>query len=318
MEPTSELLAPLLERWPGGIDVVPASALDRHAFTARRAVAIALDGPVDWSLLAAHYPPEVIAEARAAAAAFVVLPPQPAFADLAAVAEIARIAEHLRATDGCPWDRAQTHASLRPHLLEETYEALAALEAGDLDALRDELGDLLFQIVIHSQLASEAGRFDLGEVARRVGQKLVRRHPHVFAGTTVAADDLLLQWERIKREEKDDLGTSGPSVLDGIPPGLPALFAAERLQERAARVRLAAEPVDFPLDVDDADFLGDLLFDLVTLARERGIDAETALREANARFASRVRGVEERTRAAGRPLESYELDELRRLWEAAG
>lgn len=254
-----------------------------------------------------------------------------------AVAALAGIAARLRAPDGCPWDREQTHASLRPNLLEEAYEALEAIDTGDPAALRDELGDLLFQVVIHAQLAREAGAFDLADVAERIADKLVRRHPHVFAGTSVAKEDLLAQWERIKREEQEaidreharrgprsgapaDTGTGSVSdqaprsILDGIPASLPALFLAERLQERAARVRLDPEP-RAKVEFDGATALGELFFDLVALARVRGIDAETALREANERFAARVRRVEERARSQGRALESYSAAEMRRLWD---
>src|SRR3989442_8470561 len=139
---------------------------------------------------------------------FLVLAPLEPFADLASLATVTRIAERLRAPDGCPWDREQTHASLRPHLLEEAYEALAALDSGDLERLRDELGDLLFQIAIHAQLAREEGAFDAGEGARRLNEKLIRRHPHVFAGTEIPGGDLLVQWERIKRDEKAVRGAS--------------------------------------------------------------------------------------------------------------
>src|SRR5918995_5942716 len=182
---------------------------------------------------------------------------------------LVEIMRALRAPDGCPWDREQTHASLRPHLLEEAYEALEALDSGDLERLRDELGDLLFQVAIHAQLAHEEGAFDMADVARRLGEKLVRRHPHVFEGVAIEGGDLLGQWERIKRAEregapeKDTDGKNGGGVLGGVPKDLPALFAAERLQERAARVRLVPPRIDLPVDVDDPEFLGELLFDLV-------------------------------------------------------
>jgi tetrapyrrole methylase family protein/MazG family protein len=259
-----------------------------------------------------------LADADTTGARWLVLDPLDPFADLASLASVTRIAERLRAPDGCPWDREQTHASLRPHLLEEAYEALAALDSGDLARLRDELGDLLFQIAIHAQIARDEGAFDAGEVARRLNEKLIRRHPHVFAGTEIAGGDLLAQWERIKREEKAVRGASpeDPSgLLDGIPSELPALFAAERLQERAARVRLVPPRLDLPLDIDDADFLGELLFDIVAAAREAGFDAETALREANARFAAHVARLEAAARKAGRAVESYAADEMRELWE---
>ena len=308
----------MLARWPQGVDIVPASRIDRHAFATGRPVAIVLDVPVDRALLAAHYPATVLA-AAAEVDGLLALPACDPFEDLASPAAIARIAERLRRRDGCPWDREQTHASLRPHLLEEAYETLDALDSGDPAKLRDELGDLLFQIVIHAQLAHEAGAFDLGDVARSIGEKLVRRHPHVFAGTAIAGGDLLVQWEQIKRAERADADTATPathgSIVDGVPRSLPALFAAERLQERAARVRLVPPRVQLPLDVDDPEFLGELLFDLVAEARERGFDAERALQGANARFAARVGRVEARARAAGRELESYAPDELRAMWE---
>jgi uncharacterized protein YabN with tetrapyrrole methylase and pyrophosphatase domain len=311
----SELLRAVLATWPGGVDIVPASALDRHSFATTRAVAIALDVPVDRALLLKHYPAEVLDAARSADG-FLVLPPRDPYADLASVGAVSRIAERLRAPGGCPWDREQTHASLRPHLLEEAYEALEALDRGDLETLRDELGDLLFQIAIHAQLASEAGAFDMADVSRSIGEKLVRRHPHVFAGTSLEGKDLLVQWEQIKRQEKNKQPGERSSILDGVPRSLPALFAAERLQERAARVKLRPPRIELPLDVDDPEFLGELLFDLVAEARERGFDAETALREANERFAAHVGRVEQRAEADGRELESYTDAELRGLWEA--
>ncbi len=293
---------------------MPASALDRHAFASARAVAIALDARVDRALLLTHYPEAVVVAAERDAAGFLILPPRDPYADLASLGAVGRIAERLRAPDGCPWDREQTHASLRPHLLEEAYEALEAIDRGDLPRLRDELGDLLFQIAIHAQLASEAGAFDLADVSRAIGEKLVRRHPHVFAGTTLDDRDLLLQWEQIKRTERDAKQERG-SLLDSVPRSLPALFAAERLQERAARVKLRPPRIELPLDIDDEAFLGELLFGLVAEASERGFDAETALREANARFAAHVGRVEARAHANGRELESFTDVELRALWE---
>jgi tetrapyrrole methylase family protein/MazG family protein len=300
--------------------------LDRHAFSTHRAVAIALDAPLDWALLRARYPathpvgllqPDrastlADAERDAGSSRFLVLAPLEPFADLSSLDTVIRIAERLRAPDGCPWDREQTHASLRPHLLEEAYEALAALDSGDPARLRDELGDLLFQIAIHSQLGREEGTFDANEVARRLNEKLIRRHPHVFAGKEIAGGDLLAQWEGIKREEQGD----GPkSLLGGVPRELPALFAAERMLERAARVKIEPPRLDLPLDIDDQDFLGELLFDVVAAARDAGFDAETALREANERFAARVGRVEARAAKDGRALESYAPDEMRRVWD---
>jgi tetrapyrrole methylase family protein / MazG family protein len=291
-----------------------------------RAVAIALDAPVDWPFLRSRYPAEhrvtllepahattlADAEREAVAARFLVLDPLEPYADLASVATTTRIAERLRAPDGCPWDREQTHASLRPHLLEEAYEALAALDSGDADRLRDELGDLLFQIAIHAQLAREAGTFDVSEVARRLNEKLIRRHPHVFAGKEIVGGDLLAQWERIKRDEE---GGGTKPLLGGVPRELPALFAAERILERSSRVGLEPPHLDIPLDIDDEEFLGELLFDVVAAARAAGFDAEKALRGANDRFAAHVGRIESRAASVGRALESYDPAEMRRLWD---
>jgi tetrapyrrole methylase family protein/MazG family protein len=293
---------------------------------------LVLDAKPDLALLHKHYPPAhpliALGDAderpltldglTAADERFIVFPPVDPYVDLASVAAISRIADRLRAPDGCPWDREQTHASLRPHLLEEAYEALEALDSGDLERLRDELGDLLFQVAIHAQLAHEEGAFDIADVARRLGEKLVRRHPHVFEGVPIEGGDLLAQWERIKREERSEAperADGKQSVLGGVPKDLPALFAAERLQERAARVRLVPPRIDLPVDVDDPEFLGELLFDLVGAAREQGFDAETALREANERFMRHVARVEARARADARALESYSADEMRGLWD---
>ena len=295
---------------------------------------LVLDTRPDVELLRKHYPdahPTTVLTASGdevpasfdaqlpADARYVVFPPVDPLVDLASVAAISRIADRLRAPDGCPWDREQTHASLRPHLLEEAYEAL---DSGDLARLRDELGDLLFQVAIHAQLAHEEGAFDISDVARRLGEKLVRRHPHVFKGVAIEGGDLLAQWERIKREERAELTEDAAakvkadgSVLGGVPKDLPALFAAERLQERAARVRLVPPRIELPVDVDDPEFLGELLFDLVGAAREQGFDAETALREANERFMRHVARVEARALADGRALESYSADDMRRLWD---
>ena len=309
--------------------MVPASRLDRHSFSTLRTVAVALDVPPDWSILTQRYPEDhavllldddreraltlAVAQTELASARFLVLAPLEPFADLASLGTVMRIVERLRAPNGCPWDREQTHASLRPHLLEEAYEALAALDAGDPARLRDELGDLLLQIALHAQLAREEGTFDANEVARRLNEKLIRRHPHVFAGTQVSSGgELLAQWERIKREEHADEPTS---LLGGVPRELPALFAAERMQERAARVKLVPPRLDLPLDIDDEDFLGDLLFDIVAAAHEAGFDAETALRAANERFAAHVARVEDRAAKDARALESYAPADMRKIWD---
>src|SRR3981081_4272217 len=213
----ADSLQRLLARFPGGVDVIPARALDRHSFSTLRAVVLVLDAEPDTALLRKHYPPlhPLVALGDSGerpltlesfitqGARFVILPPVDPYLDLASVAAISRIAERLRAPDGCPWDREQTHASLRPHLLEEAYEALEALDSGDLERLRDELGDLLFQVAIHAQLAHEERAFDIADVARRLGEKLMRRHPHVFKGVAIEGGNLLGEGERLQLEERE-------------------------------------------------------------------------------------------------------------------
>jgi len=211
------------------------------------------------------------------------------------------IVARLRAPGGCPWDREQTHQTLRPHLLEETYEVLQAIDEEDDEALREELGDLLLQIVLHSQIAVEEGSFTLAQVLETIIEKIIRRHPHVFAGLEVAdADEVLRNWQAIKREEK---GEKEDELLWGMPLSLPALTLARRAQERAKREELLSTSKDDLLseaqdslaglgemeDEDEAaEALGRLLFTLTNLARHLGVDAESALRTATVRFGEEV------------------------------
>ncbi len=255
------------------------------------------------------------------------------------------IADRLRAPDGCPWDREQTHTSLRKHLLEEAYEVYDALEAGATPELAGELGDLWLQIVLHAQLAAEAGVFDLADVQAAIGSKIVRRHPHVF-GDAVArtASDVNRQWERIKADERaaaaaddgaDDAGGEAPrakSALDGISPSMPALAASQEMQERAANLGYDWPTIDGVLDkvAEEADELrraandaeraeefGDLLFVLVNVARRRGIEAEAAVRAANAKFRRRFASVERGAADQGVALRDLDFDALDALWDAA-
>ena len=254
------------------------------------------------------------------------------------------ISARLRRPDGCPWDREQTHASLRKHLLEEAYEVYDALEAGATPELAGELGDLWLQIVLHAQLAAEAGVFDLTDVQAAIATKIVRRHPHVF-GDAVArtASDVNRQWERIKADERaaaaaeaepTETGARTPpkSALDGISPSLPALAASQEMQERAANLGYDWPSIDGVLDkvVEEADELrraaddaerseefGDLLFVLVNVARRRGIEAEAAVRGANAKFRRRFASVERSAAAQGVALRDLEFDALDALWDAA-
>ena len=252
----------------------------------------------------------------------------PPLARPGSIASYQDLVARLRAPDGCPWDRQQTHQSLRTHLLEETYEVLAALDADDMDALKDELGDLMLQILLHVQLATEAGDFKLIDTVQQVIEKLVRRHPHVFGDATAdSPSDVLRNWERIKRREK---GGGSISMLSGIPVALPALSRAQEMQRRAARVGFdwpSVEPVmdkvieeikEFraaPEVKGQASELGDLLFSLVNLARWYDIDAESALREADQRFARRFAAIERHANDAGISLEDMNLEAMDALWE---
>jgi MazG family protein len=244
------------------------------------------------------------------------------------------ISARLRAPDGCPWDREQTHASLRKHLLEEAYEVYDVLEGGATPELAGELGDLWLQIVLHAQLAAEAGIFDLTDVQAAIASKIVRRHPHVFGEAIAAtASDVNRQWERIKADERA-ADQDGPDrgALDGISPSLPALAASQEMQERAANLGYDWPSIDGVLDkvaeevdelrqaTDDAERaeeFGDLLFVLVNLARRTGIEAESAVRSANAKFKRRFGSVERAAAARGVALRDLDFDALDALWDAA-
>jgi tetrapyrrole methylase family protein/MazG family protein len=214
------------------------------------------------------------------------------------------IAAHLRAPEGCPWDRELTWARLRAHLLEETHELLAALDAGDARKVSEELGDLLLQVAMQTQIAAEEGRFRFPDVARQIVDKLIRRHPHVFGDTVVSGtDEVLANWEAIKRTERQNSGEK-KSPLSGIPAGLPALAQADAYLDRISRLETTnttANPVTGApweiLAASDtsvtAEQVGEALFGLVAWARARGIEAESALREANLRFAARVAAQDE-------------------------
>jgi MazG family protein len=249
------------------------------------------------------------------------------------------ISDRLRAPDGCPWDSEQTHQSLRSHLLEEAYEVYDALEAGATPELAGELGDLWLQIVLHSQLAAEAGVFDLADVQAAISTKIVRRHPHVFGDAEVrTASDVNRQWERIKaaeREDEADGAAATKGALDGISSTLPALAASQEMQERAANIGYDWPSIDGVLDKvieeteelreaadgDDAgawaEEFGDLLFVLVNVARKRGIEAEAAVRAANAKFRRRFGRVEVMAAERGVALRDLDFPALDELWDAA-
>jgi tetrapyrrole methylase family protein/MazG family protein len=239
----------------------------------------------------------------------------------------------------CPWDREQTHESLVRYLIEETYEVVDAIEGGDASELCEELGDLLFQVVFHAQLATERGRFSIADVVDGLANKMIRRHPHVFGDVAVASiADVWANWDQLKAQEASS--ASRTSKLDGIPQHLPALQRGQKMAEKAARVgfdwtdvrditaKLAEELGEFaearvaagPNVAEDPhvrEELGDVLFTLANLARRLGIDAEGAMRDANAKFDRRFRYMETYARAAGRELGDMTLDELEDLWQAA-
>jgi MazG family protein len=252
---------------------------------------------------------------------------QPAPAEsLAPLERLRAIVAALRAPGGCPWDREQTHASLRAGLLEEACEVVAAIDAGDDANLREELGDLLLHVVFHSDIARTEARWDLDAVARELCEKLIRRHPHVFGGEQCTdSGEVLRQWDAIKRAEK---GTAPDSVLDGIPATFSALMRAEKLQKKAAKVGFdwpdaapvfakvreeLAEVADAPPEKREEE-IGDLLFAVVNLARKLGLEAETALGLATRKFEARFRAVEQLARARGIVMERTSLSELDALW----
>ena len=249
-------------------------------------------------------------------------------------AELVAIMARLRAPDGCPWDREQTHATLKPYLLEEAYEALEAIDAEDDAELCKELGDVLLQVVFHAQIAAEEGRFGIEEVGRAIVDKLVRRHPHVFADVEVdGADQVLQNWEQIKKQERREQGQQAPSLLEGIPAQLPALMRAQRIQARVARQGFDWDQITGPLAKVEEEFaelrqawetggaaaiedeFGDLLFSLVNTGRFLKVDPEQALRASVDKFERRFRALEEEVQASGREIAELSLEELDQIWD---
>jgi tetrapyrrole methylase family protein/MazG family protein len=271
--------------------------------------------------------------AALSAAAAVPLLPLPPQSDHYSFEGLVEIMARLRL--GCPWDREQTHRTLIPYLIEETYEVVEAIEAAEPDAICDELGDLLLQIVFHAQLGSEAGSFTVADVIDALSNKMVRRHPHVFGDATIPdVDAQWRSWEKLKSQEKT--GLKRASRLDGIPKHLGALQRGQRMQEKAARVGFDWPNVVGVLDKlheemlelaqaqrakqDDAhvrEELGDVFFTLVNLARSLGIDAESAVREANDKFYRRFGFMERAAAQSGKALSDLTLDELEELWQQA-
>ncbi len=256
------------------------------------------------------------------------------------IQKLVDLVARLRGEGGCPWDKEQTRESLKPMLIEEAYEVLDALDATDPGQLREELGDLLFQVVFHAQIAREQGEFELADVIDRLHTKMVRRHPHVFGGADLrTSQDVLKNWEDIKAAEKGTESANSPdsdkSLLDGIPSRLPALHEAFQLTAKASRVGFdwaRLEDIVSKLQEESAELLeahalqhgekladevGDLLFVAVNIARFAGVDPETALHRTNRKFHRRFRYLERRIKESGRELKDAGLQEMDRLWEDA-
>jgi tetrapyrrole methylase family protein/MazG family protein len=249
--------------------------------------------------------------------------------------KLTAIVDTLMSENGCPWDKVQTHDTLKPYLVEEVYETLEALDQGNPDDIKDELGDLLYQIMFHSKIAAQNKEFDIGDVIESISEKMVRRHPHVFKdGKLDTPDEVVDQWEEIKKTEKTH--SKRESVLDGVPKQLPGLLRAQKLQKKAAKHgfdwdkitavfdKLDEEIAEFKeavLSKKDADDitgeLGDILFVLVNIARHQKIDAEEALRATNNKFIKRFQHIEQEVAKTGKDLKDTPLKELERHWQDA-
>ncbi len=245
------------------------------------------------------------------------------------IKRLIEIVARLRGPDGCPWDKVQTHRSLKPYLLEETYETLEAIDADDPEKLEEELGDLLLHIFFHAQIAAESGKFDIDGVGRKICDKLIARHPHVFSERIeMTPEKVLDQWEAIKKTNRN-----GHSVLDGLPRELPALLKAFRIQEKVGRLgfdwripqnviaKIKEEIAEFEEAMHSGQAgkldgeLGDLLFSIVNLSRHLKINAELALQKTNQKFIRRFRHIEQSLDRAGKKFDEVSLEELDRLWE---
>ena len=265
----------------------------------------------------------------------------PALGEGTSFEAFAEIVAHLRAPeDGCPWDKEQTHESLRKHLLEESYEAISAIDSGDFESMREEFGDMLLQVVLQSQIANDEKQFNVNQVVQGIYSKIVRRHPHVFGDVKLdGVDGVLANWEKLKEQERAKLVLSGvegkkddKGILDGVPLTLPALSQAQEYQDRAARVGFDWPEIEGVLDkikeeieeikTAETDFelaseIGDLFFAIVNLARWKKVDAESALRGTNMKFKKRFAYVEQGAKKQGRNLSDLSLEEMDALWNEA-
>lgn len=246
----------------------------------------------------------------------------------------AEVIAHLRAPNGCPWDRKQTHDSLRTYLLEETYEALSALDEKDMSGLKEELGDLILQILLHAEIGVEKGEFNLSDILEGINRKIIYRHPHVFGEVQVSGvKDVVQNWEKLKEKEREENGKEEiKGILDGVPPTFPALAQAQAIQDRAARVgfdwpEIAPVKAKIMEEMDEvytapdeahrAKELGDLLFAVVNLVRWYKVDAESALRETNLKFRRRFGYIEQKSRENSKAMLEMTLEEMDAFWEEA-
>jgi tetrapyrrole methylase family protein/MazG family protein len=248
--------------------------------------------------------------------------------------KLSDVVDTLMAENGCPWDRVQTHETLKPYLVEEVYETLDALDDKNPQELKDELGDLLYQIMFHAKIASNNNEFDISDVIDSIAEKMIRRHPHVFKNENLdTPDEVVEQWEEIKRTEKSNANRK--SVLDGVPRQLPNLMRAQKLQKKAAKHGFDWDQITAvfdKLDEEIAEFkeaalsgdqdhmnseMGDILFVLVNIARFQKIDAEEALRGTNKKFIRRFQYIEQEVAKQGKTLKETPLDELERYWQEA-
>ena len=258
----------------------------------------------------------------------------PALGEGTSFEAFAEVIAHLRAPeDGCPWDLKQTHESLRKHLLEESYEAISAIDSGDFDSMREEFGDMLLQVVLQAQITNDEHKFNVNQVVQGIYSKIVRRHPHVFGDVKLdGVDGVLANWEKLKEKERKDNGQHEKGLLDGVPLAMPALSQGQEYQDRAARVGFDWPEIEGVLDkikeeieeikTAETDFelaseIGDLFFAIVNLARWKKVDAESALRGTNMKFKKRFAYVERGAKKQGRNLSELTLEEMNALWNEA-
>ena len=253
---------------------------------------------------------------------------------LNSLSKLIKITDTLMGEDGCPWDKVQTRESLKPYLVEETYEVLDALDANDPEKIKDELGDLLYQILFHSKISSLKGEFDFRDVIDNLSEKMVRRHPHVFKeGELNTPDQVVKQWEEIKRNEKNQANQK--SILDNIPKNLPSLLREQKLQKKSAKEGFDWDQINDvfdKLDEEIAEFkeavlkkksadiqneIGDIIFVITNIAKYYKIDAEEALRSTNNKFIKRFQYIEQKIEAKGKTLKDSPLEEMERYWQEA-